>query len=151
MARLTNKELEEQLEAAQRQLEVFKKNELLNDEEILEKLAEAEKENETLKDELLKAKAVNHTDATSSSQDNKSIQEYLNERVPFKAFKDDSKYKDDFSVTVNGKIYVIQRGVTVMIPRYVLLAIEDAEVQRANAANTSQKYENLYVDKQDKF
>jgi len=59
---------------------------------------------------------------------------FLNERVPFRAFKDGDKYKDDISVQVNGKIFLIQRGVPVMIPRYVLLALEQSERQLAEAA-----------------
>ncbi len=59
---------------------------------------------------------------------------FLNERVPFRAFKDGDKYKDDISVQVNGKIFLIQRGVPVMIPRYILLALEQSERQLAEAA-----------------
>ena len=34
----------------------------------------------------------------------------MNERVPFMAFKDNDKYKDDLIVIVNGKTWQIQRG-----------------------------------------
>lgn len=44
---------------------------------------------------------------------------YWAEKVPFKAFKDAGKYKDDIYVGWNGKGYNIQRGVEVMIPRAV--------------------------------
>lgn len=60
--------------------------------------------------------------------------DFLNERVPFRAFKDNGKYKDDISVQVNGKIFLIRRGATVMIPRYILLALEQSERQLAEAA-----------------
>ena len=43
----------------------------------------------------------------------------LLELVPFKAFKDDDKYKDDVFVEINGKAWQIKRGEWVKIPRYV--------------------------------
>jgi hypothetical protein len=43
----------------------------------------------------------------------------LHELVPFTAFKDDGKYKDDIFVSVNGRRWQIKRGVEVKIPRYV--------------------------------
>ncbi|WP_051965421.1 hypothetical protein [Thermanaerosceptrum fracticalcis] len=77
--------------------------------------------------------------------DPQEIVSYLNERVPFRAFKDSKKYKDDISVQVNGKIWLIKRGETVYIPRFVYLAIDQAERQLAEAANfqleLTQKFE----------
>lgn len=69
--------------------------------------------------------------------------EWLNERVPFQAFYDGEKYKDDIVVTVNGINYQIQRGELVMIPRFVLLVIEDAEAQIKAASRTSQGFEAI--------
>ena len=43
----------------------------------------------------------------------------MNELVPFFAFRDNDKYKDDIFVGWNGKGYQIQRGKQVMIPRGV--------------------------------
>lgn len=60
--------------------------------------------------------------------------EYLQERIPFRAFKDGNKYSEDISVQVNGKIWQIQRGIQVMIPRFVYLALEQSERQLAEAA-----------------
>jgi len=44
---------------------------------------------------------------------------YLKELVPFFAFRDNDKYKDDITVGVNGRMFRIKRGEQVMIPRYV--------------------------------
>lgn len=74
----------------------------------------------------------------------KSQQEWLNEKIPFRAFKDNDKYKDDICVGINGKNWVIQRGVQVFIPRFVYFALEDAERQKASAANISEKYSNEF-------
>jgi hypothetical protein len=64
--------------------------------------------------------------------------EFLNERVPFFAFQDGDKYKDDIVVGINGYNYVIQRGKQVMIPRFVQMAIMDSERQRLEANSHSQ-------------
>lgn len=60
--------------------------------------------------------------------------ERLKERVPYMAFKDDNKYKDDITVIVNGHNFIIQRGKRVMIPRYVIAVLEskDRELRSAN-------------------
>lgn len=64
---------------------------------------------------------------------------FLEEKVSFRAFKDNDKYKDDISVQVNGKIWQIQRGVTVQIPRFVYLALRQSDRQLAEAATREAK------------
>lgn len=59
---------------------------------------------------------------------------WLEERLPFKAIKDNGSYKDDLVVFVNGQRFQIQRGKLVMIPRKVFLAIDAAERQMAEYA-----------------
>ncbi len=56
---------------------------------------------------------------------------WLEQRIPFKAIKDNGDYKDDLVVIVNGQRFQIQRGKVVMIPRKVYLAIDAAERQMA--------------------
>jgi hypothetical protein len=73
-----------------------------------------------------------------------SIKDYMNEKVPFKAILDGDKYKDDISVTVNGKTYQIQRGKLVMIPRYLYKALVDAERQKVTAASLSEELERKF-------
>lgn len=60
--------------------------------------------------------------------------EWMKERVPYMAFKDDGKYKDDITVIVNGSSFIIKRGELVYIPRYVLAVLEskDRELRTAN-------------------
>ena len=53
----------------------------------------------------------------------------LLELVPFTAFKDDDKYKDDILVSVNGRNWQIKRGVEVMIPRYVFKVLMNSQKQ----------------------
>ncbi len=64
-----------------------------------------------------------------------SPEQYMKERVPYQAFKDDDKYKDDIKIIVNGHNFIIKRGVIVYIPRYVVAILEskDRELRSANA------------------
>ncbi|MEE1279470.1 MAG: hypothetical protein UHH95_01395 [Oscillospiraceae bacterium] len=59
-----------------------------------------------------------------------------NEKVSLKLFFDGHKYVDDVTVIVNGKNYIIKRGVEVMVPPCVKSALEDATMQEREA----QKY-----------
>lgn len=76
-----------------------------------------------------------------------AAQEWLNERIPFTAFKDNDKYKDDILVTINGKNWQIQRGKTVFIPRYVYDALEASERQKGVAAEISEGFSDQYEGK----
>lgn len=60
--------------------------------------------------------------------------EWYEEKVPVRLFKDSSKYQDDVFVSVNGKGYLIQRGVEVMIPRFVAQVLEQSMEQDQRAA-----------------
>lgn len=73
-----------------------------------------------------------------SSED---VKKWLNERVPFYAFKDNDKYKDDIVVGCNGKNFIIQRGKQVMIPRYVKIALDNSTAQNTYAANVTQGFQ----------
>ncbi len=63
----------------------------------------------------------------------KSYDKYYNESVPVMLVKDNAKYKDDVTVTVNGVNYQIRRGVQVMVPRKVALVLERSRMQEAEA------------------
>ncbi len=74
------------------------------------------------------------TDIEKVEEPSLSPEEYMRERVNYMAFKDDGKYKDDIPVIVNGHNFIIQRGVVVQIPRYVVSILEskDRELRAAN-------------------
>lgn len=63
----------------------------------------------------------------------------MNEKVTIKLFKDNGKYKDDLTVTVNGITYQIQRGKTVEVPRYIADVIAQSERQDTQTANMIEK------------
>ena len=45
-----------------------------------------------------------------------ALEAFYDEPVPVMLIKDNAKYKDDLTVTLNGTNYQIQRGVPVMLP-----------------------------------
>lgn len=105
----------------------------LQEQEALEAGIEPSEEAETETDK----------DAPEQAKPEMTHNEWLNERVPFQAFYDGEKYKDDIVVTVNGINYQIQRGELVMIPRFVAMAVDDAEAQMKAASRTSQGFEAI--------
>lgn len=69
----------------------------------------------------------------NSEANNGDIEEYYRELVPVMLIKDNDKYKEDVTVTLNGINYVIKRGVQVMAPRNVALILERGHKQEMNA------------------
>ncbi len=61
------------------------------------------------------------------------IEAFYNELVPVMLIKDNVKYKDDVTVTVNGTNYQLQRGVQIMVPRCVALVLERSRMQELEA------------------
>ena len=48
-------------------------------------------------------------------------------------YKDNDKYKDDVQVIVNGKVFIIQRGVDVEVPDFVAEVLDNAQKQGKDA------------------
>lgn len=63
----------------------------------------------------------------------KASDAYYKESVPVMLMKDNNRYKDDVTVTINGVNYQIQRGVSVMVPRSVALCLERSHAQELAA------------------
>lgn len=72
-------------------------------------------------------------------------EEWLQQRVEIELFADDNKYSGSVFVGVNGKTFEIQRGVPVMVPRYVAEVLKHAKDQRYQAKikseNLSKEFE----------
>lgn len=78
------------------------------------------------------------------TEEQKKQEEWLNELVPFKAFKDGDKYKGDIFVSHNETTYQIKRGVEVMIPRKVYLILERSERQKSMASELVDELEENF-------
>lgn len=98
-------------------------------------LARARKEAEAAKAAQAAAEAIMTGSTAQEAEDGK---------VNFWAFKDDDKYKDDIVVGVNGKIWRIQRGKYVRIPREVYNVIRRSQAQDATTAEMLEEKSREY-------
>lgn len=73
------------------------------------------------------------------------------ELVEIQLFKDNDNYKDDVFVGVNGRHFLIQRGVMVKVPRYVAEVIRQSEEADRRTGmmmrELSEKYERATEEK----
>lgn len=127
----------------------MKPSENMTKAELLAYINEQEREKAAIekkaKDLEEKAEALEKADISEAvSRSPADTQKWLNERVPFIAFKDNDKYKDDINVGINGKTFIIKRGVQVMIPRYVKMALDDSAAQDAYAADVINGLQEQY-------
>ena len=90
-------------------------------------LAEKEAENAILRGE----KKIADAKAKAAAQE---YEDYLNEYVSVKLFKDNDRYKDDVYVAVNGHNCVIKRGEWVKIKRKFALVLDQSEIQDMQTA-----------------
>lgn len=60
-------------------------------------------------------------------------------KIKIRLYKDNDKYKDDVQVIVNGKVFLIKRGIEVEVPDFVAEALENAQIQAQYAAEYSEK------------
>lgn len=73
--------------------------------------------------------ATNGEMSEEEKAERKAREDYLNELVEVRLFKDNNKYKDDVFVSVNGENCVIKRGERVKIKRKFALVLEQSDMQ----------------------
>lgn len=89
------------------------------------------KKTQEVEDEVIES-TDKEKEAESSVEKEKSAEE---ERVKIKLFKDNKDYKDDLTVGVNGKLYIIKRGIEVEVPKSVAEVIENSIKQDQETAD----------------
>ena len=67
--------------------------------------------------------------------------------VRIRLFKDNSRYKGDLFVSVNGVNYKIRRGVEVEVPPAVAEVLESSQREDENAALRMERAERSYMDR----
>lgn len=67
--------------------------------------------------------------------------------VTIKLFKDNDRYKDDVFVAVNGKGYVIKRGVEVEVPLCVKEVLDNSAAQENRAVEYMIQQQKEYEEK----
>ncbi len=65
--------------------------------------------------------------------------------VKIRLFKDGEKYKNDVFVAVNGKRFLIKRGVDVEVPDYVAEVLEQSRKQDQNTADLIERKSGEYA------
>ena len=87
-----------------------------------------------IQDELLDVQNtdISQVEPVVELSDEERINAYLNQPVEIRLFKDNKTYYDDVFVCINGKSFVIQRGITVKVPRYVADVIQQSQEQDAS-------------------
>ena len=73
-------------------------------------------------------------------------EEYLNEYVSVKLFRDNDKYKDDVYVAVNGKNCIIKRGEWVNIRRKFALVLDQSEIQDMKTAEYLEAEQKKFME-----
>ena len=102
-------------------------------------LAEKEAENAILRGE----KKVADAKAKAAA---KEYEDYLNEYVSVKLFKDNDRYKDDVYVAVNGKNCIIKRGEWVKIKRKFALVLDASEIQDMKTAEFIEREQRKFAE-----
>ena len=73
-------------------------------------------------------------------------EQWLNEYVEVRLFKDNEKYRDDVYVAINGKNCVIRRGVWTRIRRKFALLLDQSEIQDLRTAELMEREAGRFAD-----
>lgn len=73
-------------------------------------------------------------------------EDYLEEYVSVKLFKDNDRYKDDVYVAVNGKNCIIKRGEWVKIKRKFALVLDQSEIQDMKTSSFIESEQKKFLE-----
>ena len=76
----------------------------------------------------------------------KKQEEYLNEYVEVKLFKDNDRYRDDVYVAVNGQNCIIKRGEWVRIKRKFALVLDASEIQDMKTGEFMEREQSRFMN-----
>ena len=107
--------------------------------EYEQRLAEKEAENAILRGE----KKLAEEKARAAARE---YEDYLNEYISVKLFKDNDRYKDDVYVAVNGQNCIIKRGEWVKIKRKFALVLDASEIQDMKTAEFIEREQKKFTD-----
>ena len=101
----------------------------------------AQEENAT--EETVIEQPAEVSDTAEAVKEPLTTEEYYNQPVTVKLFKDSNKYKDDVFVAVNGVGMIVPRGVEVQIPRKYAEVLHNSEQQSSFAVEFSEKLSGM--------
>lgn len=71
----------------------------------------------------------------------------MEEKVSYRLFRDSGRYSEPVFVGVNGRTFLVPRGKTVMVPRFVAQVLDDSEAMRDRASARSDELESEFITK----
>ena len=86
------------------------------------------------------------SEASAGAADRSNVSSPNNELVTIRLFKDNDKYKDDVFVAINGKSWLIQRGIDVQVPRKVAKVLERSMAQDTSTANLIERESGKFYE-----
>ncbi len=107
--------------------------------EYEQKLAEKEAENARLRGDKKRAQE-------KALEQAREYENYLNEYISVKLFKDNDRYKDDVYVAVNGQNCIIKRGEWVRVKRKFALVLDASEIQDMRTAEFIEREQKRFAD-----
>ena len=107
--------------------------------EYEQRLAEKEAENAILRGE----KKLAEEKARAAARE---YEDYLNEYISVKLFKDNDRYRDDVYVAVNGQNCIIKRGEWVKIKRKFALVLDASEIQDMKTAEFIEREQRRFAE-----
>ena len=107
-------------------------------EEYERKLAAKEAENALLRQD----KKAEKERALAQARE---YEDYLNEYISVKLFKDNDRYRDDVYVAVNGQNCIIKRGEWVKVKRKFALVLDASEIQDMRTAELIEGEQKKFV------
>ena len=107
--------------------------------EYEQKLAEKEAENARLRGDKKRAQE-------KALEQAREYENYLNEYISVKLFKDNDRYKDDVYVAVNGQNCIIKRGECVKVKRKFALVLVASEIQDMRTAEFIEREQRRFND-----
>ncbi len=108
-------------------------------EEYEQKLAEKEAENAALR-------GVKKSEEEKKLEQAREYENYLNEYISVKLFKDRDRYRDDVYVAVNGQNCIIKRGEWVRIKRKFALVLDASEIQDMRTAEFLDREQKRFAE-----
>ena len=106
--------------------------------EYEQKLAEKEAENARLRQNKKAAEERARAQA-------KEYEDYLDEYISVKLFKDNDRYRDDVYVAVNGQNCIIKRGEWVKVKRKFALVLDSSELQDMRTAEFIEREQRRFA------
>ena len=107
-------------------------------------IAQLNKEIKQLK-ALLESQAKPVAPRPAAPQSVQENEDYMHQPVTIKLFKDNGRYRDDVYVAVNDRSYLIRRGETVTVPRFIEQALKNSLTQDEYVASLVDGLVNDYA------